>query len=85
MKPDQIMALLASLRMSIEAQMAANEALLAQVDAVMRGFSSEAALRCPVCRSEDLANADTQAGPARVCNLCAHSFALEAPTESHRE
>lgn len=83
MKPDQIVALLASLRMSIEAQMAQSEALLSQVDAVMRGFSNAAAaLRCPVCGSERLINADTLDGPARVCDVCTHSFAIEPAPES---
>lgn len=78
MTPDQIVALLASLRMAEEASIAGAEARIAQIDAVMRGFSNEqAAIRCPVCRSTDLANADTHAGMFRVCNVCTHSFALE--------
>lgn len=77
-REDQTVALLASLRASIEAVMAQCDALLIQVDAVMRGYSNQAAaITCPVCGSEDLANADTHAGRARVCNVCTHSFRLE--------
>ena len=78
MNLDQVVALLAAIRMAEEAAMAAGEARIAQIDAVMRGLSREkAAERCPVCGCEDLANADTQAGRARVCAVCGHSFALD--------
>lgn len=78
MKVDTVIALLASLRMAEEAALAAGEARIAQIDAVMRGLSLEkAGERCPVCGSEQLANADTQAGRARVCAVCGHSFALD--------
>lgn len=84
MKPDQIVALLASLRMAEEAGIASAEARIAQIDAVMRGFSNQqAAIRCPVCGSEDLANADTHGGRVRICRLCDHAFNLadqENPT-----
>lgn len=78
MKPDTVIALLAAIRMAEEAAMAAGEARIAQIDAVMRGLSPEkAAERCPVCGCEDLANADTHAGRARLCAVCGHSFALD--------
>ena len=85
MKLDQVVALLASLRMAEEAALAAGEARISQIDAVMRGLSLEkAGERCPVCQSETLANADTQAGRARVCAVCGHSFALDDIPEDNQ-
>lgn len=81
MREDQVVALLASIRMAEEAALIAGEARIAQIDAVMRGFAT-ATPRCPACGSEDLANASTHGGNAgdRICKRCEHPFTLETPT-----
>lgn len=81
MREDQMVALLASLRAAEEAALMAGEARIAQIDAVMRGFAT-AAPRCPVCASEDLADASTHGSNRgdRICKRCSHAFTLEIPS-----
>lgn len=81
MREDQVVALLASLRMAEEAALLAGEARISQIDAVMRGFAAGPD-RCPVCGSQELANASTHGGNAgdRICKRCEHPFTLETKT-----
>lgn len=79
MKSAHIIGFLAAMREQQVAVVAQAEAQIVQIDALVAMLSTEDRPRCPMCGSEDLADATTHSGNRgdRVCKACTHPFTLE--------